>query len=252
MSRNRFPTTRWSRVCHASDSKHPHAQAALSELLELYQYPIYAFLRRESGLNHPDAEDLTQSFFVEVLENHTLQKADRAKGRFRTFVIGCVKRLVADDYRRRARQKRGGTKTHIQFDALSAEERYGRESVDDLSPEQLFERKLALEVFGGAMKELELETGEDGKAEVFKALRDRITDPDDRTNEKYREISARLNINVATLKSHTHRFRRRLMELLHERVDHIVASQDEVKEEMLALEDSLCPAPAARAFNEER
>lgn len=244
MNRSRFPTTRWTRVVHASDPRHPQAQVALSELLEQYQYPIYAFLRKESRLNHHDAEDLTQSFFVEVLENHTFLKADRTKGRFRTFVIGCLKRFVINDYRRQTRQKRGGTKSQIEFDGLAAEERYAMEPVDDLSPEQLFERKLALEVFDGAMKELESEATEDGKTEIFRALRDRITDPDDRTNEKYRELSVRLNTNVGTLKSHTHRLRRRLMELLNERVDQIVANENEVKEEMIALEDSLCPVPA--------
>ncbi|MSQ48298.1 MAG: hypothetical protein EXR78_07910 [Deltaproteobacteria bacterium] len=57
--------------------------------------------------------------------------------------------------------------------------------------------------------------------------------------ESYRAISVRLNIPVGTLKSHAHRFRGRLRELLRDRVDHLVANETDVNAEMQALEESL-------------
>ncbi|MBI3245338.1 MAG: hypothetical protein HYZ50_02390 [Deltaproteobacteria bacterium] len=59
-----FPTTRWTRVAHASDPTHPRVQAAFAELFQLYWYPMYAFLRSKSGCNHEKAEDLLQEFFL--------------------------------------------------------------------------------------------------------------------------------------------------------------------------------------------
>ena len=232
-----FPTTtRWTLITTASDRAHPRVQTALAELFQLYWYPIYAFIRRK-GDDHPAAEDLTQGFFLYAYEHRTFQKADPAKGRFRTFILGCLDNFLHDDYRHRTAAKRGGHEPAIEFDGLAAEARYAAEPVDDRSPDKVLEQKLALEVLEGAMGELAAEAAEDGHAEIFAAVRGALSG--DGTDESYRAISARLNIPVGTLKSSVHRFRERLRELLIERVDHIVADADEVKAELLALEEAL-------------
>lgn len=231
-----FPNTRWTRVACASDPSHPRAKTALAELFQLYWYPIYAFIRR-SGYSHQDAEDLTQSFFLYVHERGTLQRADPAKGRFRTFVIACLRHFLGDARRFQIAAKRGGGKQHIEFDGMVAEARYAAEPVDHLSPERLFEQKLALEILDRAIAELEGECADDGKTEIIIALRGYL-DGDGNT-ENYRAISARLSIPVGTLKSHVHRLRDRLRKLLIERVDHIVAGREDVKSELVALEESL-------------
>jgi RNA polymerase sigma factor (sigma-70 family) len=237
MNRSRsFPNTRWTRVVCASDPSHPRAKSALAELFQLYWYPIYAFIRR-TGYSDQDAEDLAQSFFLYAYDHGTLQRADPAKGRFRTFVLACLKHFLSDAHRFRTAAKRGGQHQMIEIDGLAAEARYAAEPVDHRSPEHLFEQKLALEVLHGAMRELEAECADDGKAEIFAAVRGYLDD--DESVESYRAISARLNIPVGTLKSHVHRLRERLRRLLIERVDHIVASEDDVKAELVALEESL-------------
>ena len=63
----RFNTTRWSAVLVAAQSQLPGSQAALTELCRLYWYPLYAFARRR-GYGPPDAQDLTQGFFLHLLE----------------------------------------------------------------------------------------------------------------------------------------------------------------------------------------
>ncbi len=234
-----FPTTRWTRIAYASDPTHPRVQAAFAELFQLYCDPIYAYLRR-SGLEPHDAEDSVQAFFLYAYEHRTFQKADREKGRFRTFVKGCLNNFLRDEYRRRTAAKRGGGAHHIDINGLEAEARYAADLADvNLSPEKLFERKLALAVFHGAMVELESEAADEGKSAILAALLGYLTGDDEGAGAGYRAISVRLNIPVGTLKSHAHRFRKRLRELLRDRVDHIVASEDDVKSEMQALEESL-------------
>jgi DNA-directed RNA polymerase specialized sigma24 family protein len=71
----RFAKTRWSLVTAAGGSS-GDADAALAELCETYWYPVYAFVRR-SGHPADTAEDLTQAFFVRVLElAETLQVSE--------------------------------------------------------------------------------------------------------------------------------------------------------------------------------
>jgi hypothetical protein len=84
-SRHRFATTRWSQVIAAAGVS-PAADNALAELCEAYWYPIYAFVRR-SGHSVDDASDLTQAFFVCVLEKHYLKDARPDRGRFRSFLF---------------------------------------------------------------------------------------------------------------------------------------------------------------------
>ncbi len=51
---------------------------ALAELCEQYWFPLYAFVRRK-GFNHSQAEDLTQSFFAELLGKDLLKHAEPAR-----------------------------------------------------------------------------------------------------------------------------------------------------------------------------
>jgi DNA-directed RNA polymerase specialized sigma24 family protein len=53
----------------------------------VYSYPVYAFVRRR-GYGRQDAQDLTQDFFVHLLEKGTLGRADSQRGRFRNFLFG--------------------------------------------------------------------------------------------------------------------------------------------------------------------
>ena len=67
----------------------PSAQEALEKLCRAYWYPLYAFARRQ-GNSPEDAQDLTQSFFCRLLEQNNFAKADRDRGKFRTFLLGSL------------------------------------------------------------------------------------------------------------------------------------------------------------------
>src|SRR3954451_19349366 len=86
-----FPPTRWSVVGRAGAEQTRVTVDALETLYRAYQYPLYAFLRR-SGHSPHDAQDWTQSFFEYVLENRLIGKANQEKGRFRSFLLGTLKR----------------------------------------------------------------------------------------------------------------------------------------------------------------
>src|SRR5438309_11948389 len=92
---SQFPTTRWTLVVAAA---HPHrkdAHSALVSLCESYWYPLYAYLRRR-GYPADQAQDLTQEFFIRVLEGRYLDRADREKGRFGAFLLTSLKFFVDD------------------------------------------------------------------------------------------------------------------------------------------------------------
>src|SRR5262249_49729652 len=90
--KNSFQSTRCALVLAAGESKvmPTNAHRALSELCRIYWRPLYLFLRRQ-GVGPEDAQDLTQSFFAELIQDRSFRRADRDKGRFRSFLLGALK-----------------------------------------------------------------------------------------------------------------------------------------------------------------
>lgn len=104
--RPNFLTTRWGLIS-ASAQGSAEARVAPEGLYRAYCYPVYAFIRRR-GYGRPDAQDLTQDFFVHLLQTGALGRADPRRGRFRSFRLGAMEHLLAHAAGRAAAQKRGG------------------------------------------------------------------------------------------------------------------------------------------------
>src|ERR1700757_1358794 len=117
----RFAETSWSVIIAAGARTPERAREGMAQLCRVYWRPIYAYLRR-IGYAREEAEDLTQSFFQHLLENDTLRRASREKGRFRSFLLGALKVCLSDEQARRRRLKRGGGAQFISTDELEAEE----------------------------------------------------------------------------------------------------------------------------------
>ena len=69
-----FATTHWSVVLEAARPESPGAAEAFAQIYRDYWYPLYAYVRRRGRSPH-EAEDLTQDFFVCLLERDRLSRA---------------------------------------------------------------------------------------------------------------------------------------------------------------------------------
>src|SRR4051812_18417662 len=96
-----FPTTRWTLVQMVQSGAAEDAAGAMEALCGRYWYPIYAYLRRKGHGQH-DAEDFTQAFFAELISEDALQAVRRERGTLRSYLLGVLQRLLADDARHRA------------------------------------------------------------------------------------------------------------------------------------------------------
>jgi hypothetical protein len=78
----------------------------VGELLEAYWKPVYSYLRHR-GFDNEEAKDLTQDFFQEIVLGRALiQRADRTRGRFRTFLLRALDRYLVSKHRKRTARKR--------------------------------------------------------------------------------------------------------------------------------------------------
>src|SRR5262249_46911356 len=166
----RFPTTHWSWVVQAGDPSTLPARKALAELCASYWYPVYAFIRRQG--HEPDqAQDLTQAFFVHLLEKGALAAADPSRGKFRSFVRTACAHFLADQRDRARARKRGGDQIILSIDARDAEGRYLREPAHNVTPERLFERTWVLTVLEHVFERLGQEYEKAGQAALFEQLK---------------------------------------------------------------------------------
>ena len=229
-----FLTTRWSVVLSAKDKASPGSQEALESLCQTYWYPIYAYARG-AGRSPPDAQDLTQEFFVRLLTKDFLRLVSPEKGRFRTFLRMALKRFMANEWKRAHAQKRGGGSTHISFDAAVAEERLGREQSGTLAPDLIYDRRWALTLLDEAMIRLESEYTSEGKAGLCRGLKPYLTA--DRGSIAYPEIAAALGIAEGAARVAVHRFRNRFREVFRQTIADTVSTPEEVESELrLVLE----------------
>ncbi|HTH49941.1 MAG TPA: hypothetical protein VMB21_20680 [Candidatus Limnocylindria bacterium] len=80
---------------------------ALEEMCRGYWQPVFAVIRSR-GRDEDDARDQTQGFFAYLLQKSALRHADRARGRFRTFLLTLLWRYLRDERERATAEKRGG------------------------------------------------------------------------------------------------------------------------------------------------
>jgi DNA-directed RNA polymerase specialized sigma24 family protein len=227
-----FATTHWSVVVTAGQPDSPEAAAALEKLCRTYWFPLYAYVRRR-GYSEHDGQDVTQGFFAHLFEHRSLNRVDREKGRFRSFLLASLNYFLADQWDRASAQKRGGGREIFSLDAQQAEERYRLEPADERSPDKLFERRWAMTLLDQVLARLAQEFSDAGKSELFNRLRPFLVEG---TGEKtYAETAREGGTTEEALKKAVQRMRRRYHQLFREEIAQTVASPDEVEEELRHL-----------------
>lgn len=227
-----FATTAWSVVLLAGRDGQPQAAKALETLCSTYWYPLYAFVRRR-GHDSVEAEDLTQAFFAHLLERGGLVRADPARGKFRSYLLGALKRFLIDEWKHATRQVRGGGASIISLDRESAEERYRLEPTDGLTAEKLYERRWAVTLLNQVLAALEREQAAVRRPAVFERLKQYLLG--DSSAPAYAETAAELGMTEEAVKAAVYRLRRRYRELLELEIARTVAGPAEVEEELQAL-----------------
>jgi RNA polymerase sigma factor (sigma-70 family) len=231
-----FTSTHWSVVLAARNGASPQANEALEKLCHTYWPPLHGFIRRE-GFADAEAKDLTQEFFLKLIEREYLQHLKHQRGRFRSFMLTLLKNFLLEQRGRANAQKRGGDKVFISFEQTSEDGVYLNEPVDHLSPDQVFERRWAQTVFQTALNRLRDEYVESGRGPFFDLLKD--FQPREPGAPSYAEIGERFDMTEAAVKSAVQRMRQRHRELLREEIAHTVTSPGEVDEEIRHLREVL-------------
>ena len=244
---NRFNTTRWSIILSsatAGDGSEANAEKALAHLCRIYWQPIFAFICRR-GHSITDAQDLTQDFFVNILEGNLLQRADPLRGRFRSLLLKSLQRFLIDQHDKRSARKRGGDQSFISWDTWMTEApeqlRVPTDVLGSWTPENLFDIRWAATVVGQALERLREECEIRGRRRVFDLLGKFLTGEE--TDISYDEYAQKLAVKPLVVKRLVYHLRRRYRALLRQEVARTVECDADIDEEIRYL----CAALAAGA-----
>jgi RNA polymerase sigma factor (sigma-70 family) len=236
-----FRTTCWSVILAAAESKMPGSRAALAELCQNYWYPLYAFARR-CGYTPTDAQDLTQGFFLHLLEHRALKRVDPVKGKFRSFLLASFRNFLADEGDKARALKRGGGRELVHLDAETVESRYLLEPADHLTAEKIFDARWAMTLLTRAVDRLREQYAARGELSRFAALAGFVGSDAGKAVPRYDEVARSLGISLATAKTMIHRFRKQYASLLRQEIGRTVSDPEEIDEEIRALCDALVVA----------
>lgn len=221
-------------MVEARDADAPQAKAALEELCRRYWFPIYAFVRRR-GHSEADAQDLTQSFLVELLERKFFGRADEARGRLRSFLLGALTKFLAGERAREGAKKRGGDARVLSLDFEAAEAAYRIEPSHEETPERVFERNWGLTLLDRVFEVLREEHRANGRVERFEALAPFVTGSPE---GEVTRVAEALGLTESAIRVAIHRLRHRYRQLLRAEVASTVADPGDVDAELTQLLDS--------------
>lgn len=229
---SRFETTHWSLVCAVRGDDASAARRALAVLCRAYWYPLYGYVRRQ-GYDAEDARDLTQSFFVQLLERQDVRAVRRERGRFRSFLLSALRHFLLNARVHRRALKRGGGQPLAPLEFEQAEERYLREPADRHTPETIFDRRWALSVLDHVFQRLRSEWEAEQRGSEFDRLKACLMG--ELPPGGYKAIATDIGSTEGAAKVAVHRLKRRFQRRLRQEIADTVLSDEAVDDEIRYL-----------------
>ena len=225
-----FPTTIWSSVFDSPDRTSEKFKEKIERLLTRYWKPVYRTIRILWGKSNEDAKDLTQSFFVMILEDDLISRFCPEKGRFRTFLKAALNYYVADQEKARQRLKRGGGRAIISLNATAEDVDFEPED-RGRAPEEILDREWVDSLLEESINDLRRKLAAEGHEEWFKVYEAIDLSPS-HEETSYRQVGKELKLSESEVTRFLHQARRRLRAILMERIGEYALTEEEVYEEL--------------------
>jgi len=224
-----FPDTQWSLVRRFQSPDDPDYRAGMAALAQRYWKPAYAYVRIGMARTNEDAKDLTQAFFMWLLEGNALKTYDAEKGSFRTFLKVLLRRFAGHEREARERLRRGGGHAILSLDAVDLP--VDPKAVD---PEQAFEQAWLNTLMKHAVDRVRERFHGEGREIQFQVFETYdLAPPGERPT--YPTTAARLNVKETDISNHLHAVRSALCVELRRELAQLTADEADLQAEWNVL-----------------
>lgn len=230
-----FPSTSLSLLKRARDRSTPDGREALDALCARYWKPVFSYIRSFRACPREEGKDLTQDFFMELVDGKLLERYLPHYGSFRGFLRGALKLFVLHCRRKAATEKRGGGRKSFSIDDGEARKLEERIAGSEGTPEEIFDRQWAAAIMDQGVADLRLELIESrrhGYLEVFERY-DQC--PPGQTPPTYGDLAKELGLKESDVSNRLTFCRRRLKELVVARIREYSGDEKETAAEYLRL-----------------
>lgn len=237
-----FAETRWTLVRRSGEGGESGA-LALAELCALYHAPVERYIRGWCG-DGERARDLTQEFFLQLLQRPRLDGVAEDRGRFRSYLLGAVKHFLCDQADHARALRRGGG---VEMVSLHHDEPLTVADQRTLPPDREFDRAWALATLNQALVELEREMTAQGRAATFSVLKPWLAG--EAIHGALAKAAAVLGVSESAVRVALHRMRQHYRERVRQQIAQTLDGEAEarVDEELRHLRAALLDQPAGLA-----
>jgi len=223
-----FPSTMWDCVRILKDDDGPGTRDAFDRILTRYWQPVYWCIRIGWNKTNEDAKDLTQNFFMTLLERQALAQADPGRGKFRTFLRASLRNFLTDEHRKGNRIRHGGRVATIPRDFQ--EDPPDLQAPKDASPDSVFDAEWARSLMAAALQRLKEElAATPTQFDVFAAcdLHDAPEAP-----PSHEQLAERFQLPLTEIKRLLRINRARLRDLVVDEIRNYAETESEIQEEL--------------------
>jgi len=197
----RFPETAGDLLSGLRECSGPAYQAALATLCGRYWKPVYTYVRAAWAKSNEDAKDLTQAYFLWLLEGNPLEKYDPQRGTFRGYLKGTLRSFVGHEERALAALKRGGAARLISLDGALPTLEEVMPDPASADPEKSFEQVWMVELVKRAVERLRERYRSRGKEDAFRVYEDYVL-AQASPRPTYQELARRYGLKEREVETH--------------------------------------------------
>jgi len=230
-----FLTTHWSLIEQVGSADHQD-QALIGLLINKYWKPVYCYLRHQ-GHDNEQAKDLTQGFFHQVVLGRDLfNKADQARGRFRTFLLVALNRYLIQIQQKQTARKRIPRSKLVPLDNIDVPE--VDQAHAEFSPEAAFNYAWVSTLLEEVLSEVEATCRQRHLMVHWRAFQERILEPilEGHNSPSLHNICERYGIENTTKASNMIGTVKKIFRVtLQQHVRRSVLSDEDMPEELMQL-----------------
>ena len=231
-----FPATRWTWVNEATQDDGARRLAALEAWLRCYGPAMKSYLIGQFRLSEADTEDCLQEFIVDkVIRRGLLGKADRERGRFRTFLCRSLNHFVIDRLRQQQARKRAPHLEATPLESVSEAELHRAMTAGGAQFDQLFFRDAIHET----LRRMKQRCAETDREVLWRLFEDRVLNQafDQTQPIPYNRLVPLLNLDTSLKAANlVNTAKRMFVRTLRSVIRDYAASESELNGELKAVE----------------
>ncbi len=229
-----FPTTTWGMISQLQERPNPESRTGFETLCRRYWKPVYYHLRIGRGRSNEDAKDLTQAFFLWILESDALRKYERERGSFRRYLKVLLGGFAGHEKSALERLKRGGGKQILSLDFSEASSAELVPDPDASDPAKVFDSLWVKEIIEAATNRVRARLSSTGREAYLRVYQkyDLVPEPQRPT---YETLASELGLKVSDIRNYLFAVREMLRDEIRSEVSETTTDLRELENEWNAL-----------------